>query len=516
MHAAEHQKQLPISNVHGPKTGGIREPIFVCPAVIVLLKHCHMNGEGIRRWVTSLWMALLCFHFNTRGSSLLDPSFQLDPRVKGTVDIVTIQADGRILIAGVFTNFTAKEYALLVRLDPSGRLDPTFEPFLEQPTMELGVGFGISAPITDVHCQKNGQIVVGRKRYAGGLFPQAFTSLDILDSHGRKAFESGASGYLNIAIDRNDKIIAAGQEFKIEGTGARFTIVLRRFSEFGVPDGGIVPPPEFSKSTSAHMVKVTGLRLAQNGDILLTGQFYMEPPSVTIPPETGALRLQENGTLLWKLPITAIGNDSVILSEDSNGQIYLGSQGWATIKRFTSDGKPISDAPFLVDGGWNGGFLMEPDGRMLLTRRQTSAEGVPQIGIAAFLPDATHDTAFDTGSGFANDGRGPIVNSLARQADGMILAGGAFRTFDGISRPSLVRLFSHNPTSKAVITARWRSSAVDLEWPVEETGYTLESFDASDESAAWLAHPATVNETERRWTVTIPLQDESKLFRLRK
>lgn len=61
------------------------------------------------------------------------------------------------------------------------------------------------------------------------------------------------------------------------------------------------------------------------------------------------------------------------------------------------------------------------------------------------LPDGSHDSTFDVGEGPGPDPDSEerhccYVTAIAVQADGKILVGGAFGTFDGLPRQDIVRL----------------------------------------------------------------------------
>ncbi|MBN9693753.1 MAG: delta-60 repeat domain-containing protein [Verrucomicrobia bacterium] len=70
--------------------------------------------------------ALKVFALN---AGILDPSFQLDPRVQGRIDAVRPTSDHSIYIGGLFTNLAGGGDAWLLRLTPQGTLDESFRPW---------------------------------------------------------------------------------------------------------------------------------------------------------------------------------------------------------------------------------------------------------------------------------------------------------------------------------------------------------------------------------------------------
>src|SRR5262249_4823603 len=81
----------------------------------------------------------------------------LNPGVYGTngvnpsVRSLAVQADGKIILGGVFINVGGQPRYHIARLNPEGRLDPSFNP---------GVG-GISPGVFALAVQPDGKIVLG-------------------------------------------------------------------------------------------------------------------------------------------------------------------------------------------------------------------------------------------------------------------------------------------------------------------------------------------------------------------
>lgn len=103
-----------------------------------------------------------------------------------------------------------------------------------------------------------------------------------------------------------------------------------------------------------------------------------------------------------------------------------------------------SAMPGSVDGGFdsiegpNGpvySILPQPDGHVIIAGNFTSVAGVTRNRIARLRPDGSLDASFDPGSGFDNN-----VWCLALQPDGKVVAGGTFTSFDGLPRNRIVRL----------------------------------------------------------------------------
>ncbi|HRZ77244.1 MAG TPA: T9SS type A sorting domain-containing protein, partial [Bacteroidales bacterium] len=80
-------------------------------------------------------------------------------------------------------------------------------------------------------------------------------------------------------------------------------------------------------------------------------------------------------------------------------------------------------------------LAVQSDGRILVGGAFSLAAGQPRTRIARLMPDGSLDTSFNPGSG-ANGG----VRSISLQADGKILIGGDFSSYNGVSVNRIARL----------------------------------------------------------------------------
>lgn len=89
-------------------------------------------------------------------------------------------------------------------------------------------------------------------------------------------------------------------------------------------------------------------------------------------------------------------------------------------------------------------FAEQPDGRILVARNAYTSQGpnplIPHPGVARLLADGSADPSFDPGTGAQTDEEQAGVFCLDLQADGRILLGGIFTSFNGVPRPGLARL----------------------------------------------------------------------------
>ncbi len=190
-----------------------------------------------------------------------------------------------------------------------------------------------------------------------------------------------------------------------------------------------------------------------DGKVIISGDFHLFNGQAS----ARVARLNADGSPDLSFRAQAgSGPDGTILSLalQADGKILLGAQ-----YRMTSyNGQPVQsivrlnpdgslDSSFGAGGTlWQGGFIgaiaVQADGKILVAGNASSTfNGQPTKGIIRLLPSGQLDTSFAIGTGLllANGGGGFIIKLLV-QPDGAILAGGQFSSFDGQSRPLLVRL----------------------------------------------------------------------------
>ncbi|MEN9573243.1 MAG: hypothetical protein RL514_1098 [Verrucomicrobiota bacterium] len=101
----------------------------------------------------------------------------------------------------------------------------------------------------------------------------------------------------------------------------------------------------------------------------------------------------------------------------------------------------LVDPTFQPGRGPNGpihALALQSDGHLLVGGSFTAFSGTNHSGVTRLNDDGAIDTTFNPGAGADAE-----VFALAVQPDGKILVGGAFITFNGISRPYLVRLLAN-------------------------------------------------------------------------
>jgi uncharacterized delta-60 repeat protein len=106
-----------------------------------------------------------------------------------------------------------------------------------------------------------------------------------------------------------------------------------------------------------------------------------------------------------------------------------------------------ADATFQAWPGCNGqvhALARQSDGNVLLAGYFSAYDEVPRSNIARTNTDGSLDTSFDTGTGFAmGSDNFPYINAMVVQADGKVLVAGNFGGYNGTSRNNIARLLAN-------------------------------------------------------------------------
>ncbi|MBP6696175.1 MAG: T9SS type A sorting domain-containing protein, partial [Flavobacteriales bacterium] len=276
----------------------------------------------------------------------LDPSFNPGTGFgPGPTGALALQADGKVLVGGVFDAFNGSARYDLVRLNSSATLDPSFD---------IGLGFDFPSDLngapTDLVIQPDGRvIVVGAFLWYDGLSPFVGTicrGILRLDQFGGLDFSFEHGGDYN---DPTDGF-----------TGTPYTVALQT-------DGRILVGGDFTSYEG----------VARNRIVRLNADGTVDP---TFDPGTGfndpvhALVIQPDGKIL-------VGGDFTSFNGATRERIA----------RLNADGS--LDATFQPCEGFNDrvtDLVLQPDGRLLACGLFTSYAGVARNRIARlFTVDAT-------------------------------------------------------------------------------------------------------------------------------
>lgn len=356
----------------------------------------------------------------------VDTSFSPGDGPDADVTALAVQADGRVLIAGAFTNVAGTPRAGLARLNTDGSVDPSFDP-----------GLGVR--------NTNGPALVRV------LLPQSDGSVWV----------GGAFTHVNNRYGRHlAKLLTNGV------VDTTFTSPFRPAS--------LVPWPNPTTDASA----LYSLVQQSDGQLVAGGVFYISVDNF-ISAQVGLARLSQAGLLDTSFNNTIRVIDTAYsLALTPEDKILVGgayTTNWLAVWRLGTNG--TIDAAFRIRNapsvsGYSSEvrqLLVQPDGRILFAAAIfvqgtggpfRAASNIDHVIVGRLQADGYWDSSFtsltcatpllqETGPFWFNSptfvssrGAELIVPTaeLARQADGVLVLAGAFDSVNGEPRRRLARV----------------------------------------------------------------------------
>lgn len=269
---------------------------------------------------------------NADGS--LDPSFDPGAGADSGVDAIAIQADGKIIVGGWFSIYNGTARARIARLEPNGDLDPSYDPGIWL------AGGGIYA----LAFQADGQVIAGGMfGVSGGAGAGSCVARFNTDGSLDEGFTANFPIAYTIAVQADGKIVAGGG-----GSVA----ALRRLNS----DGGADTTFNATNLSTPWDTYVSAVAMQPDGKILVGGRFH-GPDTIPTPYPHYFARLLQDGSV-----------DTTFFNT-ING----------------TDGPLAGDPPYVH------ALALQPDGRILISGDFTSYDGVGRNRIARIMGDGVFD-----------------------------------------------------------------------------------------------------------------------------
>ena len=392
-----------------------------------------------------------------------------NPGADSSVGCLAVQADGRILVGGYFTQLAGEPRTQLARLNADGTLDRGFNPGME-----------INADVWTLGVQTDGRILLGG--WFTTLAGQPRDCLGRLNADGSvdSAFNPGANNCVAaLLVQADGKVLVGGFFTQLAGEPRTY---LARLIADGTLDRGFNPKIN---------TVVWALGVQPDGKILLGGQFT----TLADQPHRYLGRLNADGTVDSSFSPGA-NNYVAALLVQADGKILvagrfteLGGHPRNYLGRLNADG--------TVDLGFNPGankdvwaLALQADRKILLAGRFTELGGHPRNYLGRLNADGTVDSSF-------NPGANKDVLALAVQKDGKVLAGGNFSSLAGQGCLYLGRV---NNTEPATDSLSFDGSTIT--WLRGGTGPEawLATFEESTDGRVW-SSLGSVTRTTGGWTL---------------
>ena len=344
-----------------------------------------------------------------------------DPNANGTVRVVVVQPDGKILIGGDFTSVFVPDgdppdvmRNRIARFTPGGLLDEGFNP-------------NANGTVNSIAVQADGKILVGGAFTSiGGAARNGLARLDPVTG-AADSFDPNANGAVNtIAVQADGKILVGGAFTSIGG--ATRNRIARLDPVTGAADS-------FDPGATDIVNTIT---VQADGKVFVGGAFTgiggaTRNRIARLDPATGAadsfdpnanstvntIALQIDGRVLAGGAFTSIGgqarNRIARLDAGTGAADSFDPNASGTVNSIVvqSDGKVLAAGAFTT---------VSPGGGAAVTRNRIARLDAVTGGADSFDPGASG-----------------TVHSIALQVDGKLLAGGAFTTISPNGGAALAR-----------------------------------------------------------------------------
>lgn len=361
----------------------------------------------------------------------LDGSFALTgtgfDSIPGTYSLAP---DGKILVGGSFSTYDSVSRKYIARLNSNGTLDTSF----------AVTGTGFNAQISAISLQSDGKILVAGPFTAYNGIPRPHIarlnsdgSLDLSFDPGHGGLDDGAFA---LSQSADGRAVVGGGFATFDGTARPFLARVNTdgsldtgFSSTGMgfngqvyslahqSDGKIVVGGVFSAYDGTARGRIA--RLRDSGELDTT----FAAPGSGFNANITHLEVLSDGKILASGPFT-----------DFNGTARQ------SVARVLSDGN--LDTSFVLTGtGFNPNVVSlvdQPDGKIVVVGAFTLYNGTSRPYIARLLSNGSLDTTFvTTGSGFSG-----AASAVDLQSDGKVLVAGSFTSYNGTSVGRVARLNS--------------------------------------------------------------------------
>jgi uncharacterized delta-60 repeat protein/uncharacterized repeat protein (TIGR01451 family) len=284
--------------------------------------------------------------------------------------------------------------------------------------------------------------------YPAGAIDESYNRDNSLVSQPPYNNNPGANAPINaLVMQPDDKAVIGGTFSSYNGF---YRPRIARVLTNGQLDDSFDPGSGFANGLDELPASVNSLALDNFGRILVGGLFN----SYNGTSRNGVARINANGSLDTSFnPGLGTTNAIWAVAAQTDGKVLVAgefmmfnNESRVRIARLNADGS-LDPTFFTSTNGPNGtvyAVVVSPTGGILIGGSFTQVAGQTRRGVARLNADGTLDPFFDPGAGF-ND----TVYCLALQADGKLLAGGAFSVVDTFALNRLARLKSDGKVDQA-------------------------------------------------------------------
>jgi uncharacterized delta-60 repeat protein len=342
-----------------------------------------------------------------------------NPNANSEVEALAVQADGKVLVGGVFTSIGAQTRNHIARLDPVTGLPDSFDP-------------NANSDVVSIAIQENGKVLVGG--FFATISGQPRSSIARLDpvTGLPDSFDPEPDAQvLSIAVQADGKILVGGGFFNIGGQ--RYMHIARLDPTTGLPDS-------FNPTASLYVLSIA---VQTDGKIVVGGLFNSiggrsRNHIARLDPATGLADSFDPGANNFVYSV-AVQADGKILAGGAFSTLTPNGGTAMTrnhIARLETDGRLDQTLNLGNVGNFVTATAVQRDGKVLIGGVFHTVLGITRNYIARLNTDGTLDIAFNPNA--TNE-----IDAIAVQSDGKILAGGQFagpNSIGGQARNFIARL----------------------------------------------------------------------------
>lgn len=388
---------------------------------------------------SSVFSVSTVVRFNSDGS--VDNTFSTGTGFLGVVNDILLQPDGKLLAAGNFTSFDNQPVSRLARLNTNGTLDNT-----------LSTGTSANNVISKIDIQPDGKIILmGSFTNYNGVAKKYLARVNS-DGSIDNSFSVGASTNMipeNFKILSNGKILIVGEFSSFSGNAVQKAVKINSNGSF---DSSFNLNYSFSAFTASGNSNVTIDRLIEISDNKYAfavnsfpSYFVQDRSELLLTDSLGQVQMNANVSHFINHQINANLLKSITYS---NNRLYVGGaftaiagKGKTNLAKLNFEGEVFAN--FNNNTGARYTVLasaVQADGKIIIGGKFNSYNGNGNLQLSRINPDGTVDPTFNCLGGF--DGIYSSIEKIVIQPDGKIIVGGAFSTFNNLPKGRLVRLNS--------------------------------------------------------------------------
>ena len=366
-----------------------------------------------------------------------DTSFGVGSGMNGDVLALALQTSGKIIAGGNFTTVNGIPEYYLARLNGDGSLDYTG--FLYGLT-------GFNSTVYTLAVQTDDKILVGGAfTTVNGIVRNRITRL-LTDGTQDSSFNPG-SGANNTVYSLAETFVGGVRKVYAAGTFTTINGVTRpriaRLNDVGTADTAF--DVGTGPNAAVYAVAAYPTNSVFAGKILIGGAFT----NINGFAAGRIARLNVDGSVDASFNVQVSADDAVrTIAIQGDGRVLFGgdfthvnTSALSHVARLNADGSLDTSFVGTANGGVSA-IVVQPDSRIVLAGQFSQAGGVTRNNITRLLPGGLTDPTINFGSG-AN---GAISAVALQPGDQMLVLGGGFTTFNGLSSPRLTRVYGGSVT----------------------------------------------------------------------